>query len=96
MKDKEVLGGACFCANAMPKGIAWLQKGFVFSLRKHVGILHYCTGHIICLLANYFSGAPSRAIPSGHFTPRYAPLQALAWGYYCFALRAVSLRDGIP
>ena len=32
----------------------------------------------------------------GHFTPRYAPLRALAWGYDCIVLRAMSLRDGIP
>ena len=34
----------------------------------------------------------SRAI----FPPRYAPLRAVGWGYDCFALRAMSLRDGIP
>ena len=32
----------------------------------------------------------------GGIAPRCAPLRALAWGYDCLALRAMSLRDGIP
>ena len=43
-----------------------------------------------------FSGALRAAISGGLFTPRCAPLRALAWGYRCFALRVMSLRDGIP
>ena len=40
--------------------------------------------------------APLRALWSwGVIAPRYAPLRALAWGYDCLALRAMSLRDGI-
>ena len=31
-----------------------------------------------------------------HLTPLCVPLRALGWGYDCFALRAMSLRDCIP
>ena len=42
-----------------------------------------------------FSVARFACYAKGRFSPRYAPLRALAWGYDCIALRAMSLRDGI-
>ncbi len=56
-----------------------------------------CTDHIsIDYLPAVFRGAP-RALYQGVFpSPRCAPLRALARGYDYVALRAMSLRDGIP
>ena len=46
------------------------------------------------ILVGCFQWRAPRAISWGLFTPRCAPLRVLAWGYRCFALRAMSLRDG--
>ena len=48
------------------------------------------------ILADCFQWRAPRTISWWHSTPRCVPLRALAWGYRCFALRAMSLRDGIP
>ena len=43
-----------------------------------------------------FSVARSARYERGrHLPPLCVPLRALWWGYDCFALRAMSLRDGI-
>ena len=58
-----------------------------------------CAGlyHLILAEERLFLVAPLRALWSGGiFPPRCAPLRALARGYDYLALRAMSLRDGIP
>ena len=43
-----------------------------------------------------FKWRASARYERGASSPLCVPLRALEWGYDCFALRAMSLRDGIP
>ena len=52
--------------------------------------------HLILMEKGLFMWRAPRAMIDGICPPLCVPLRALEWGYDCFALRAMSLRDGIP
>ena len=50
--------------------------------------------HLILIEKGLFMWRASALYERGASSPLCVPLRALEWGYDCFALRAMSLRDG--